>query len=127
MLKRFASNCPNYKTLECNGVAITVSLADTEKTRSQGLSGVEELPDDAGMLFVFPDDGFERHFHMRGCKFDIDAVALDSSGKILHIANMKIAEPTVLHHLPACVRVLEVKSGFCERYNIQLGDVIYEL
>lgn len=127
MLKRFASNCPNYKTLECNGTIITVSLADTDKTRSQGLSGVEELPDNAGMLFVFPDDGFERHFHMRDCKFDIDAIAIDNNGRVIHIANMKMTEPTVLHHLPACARVLEVKSGFCERHNIQLGDTIYEL
>lgn len=127
MLKRFASNCPPYRTLQCKEATINVSVADTDATRSQGLSGVQDLADDAGMLFIFPDNMFERHFHMRDCRFDIDALAIDDSGKIIHIAEMKMAEPTTLHHLPPCARVLEVKHGFCQRYDIGLGDIVQEL
>jgi len=39
------------------GQVIQAQIADTPEAQAQGLSGVEAIPANGGMLFVFQDDG----------------------------------------------------------------------
>lgn len=60
-----------------------------EATRIKGLGDRETLPDDGGMLFVFPLPDVLQ-FVMRDCKFDIDIAFLDDTGRVLAMHTMKM-------------------------------------
>lgn len=46
-------NKPTTK-MSVGGKTVFVYVADTNETRMQGLSGTKNMPEDVGMLFVFP-------------------------------------------------------------------------
>lgn len=124
VIKKFASTNKAFKRLQCNGVAIWAKIADTDEARQKGLAGVSVLGPNEGMLFDFQDGERERYFHMKGCHFDIEAIALSDNGVVMGICLMDHQQPNVMHRLPTCAKVLEVKSGFCEQNKIASGDVI---
>lgn len=59
------------------------------ETRVKGLGGRESLPEDGGMIFVFPAPEIMQ-FVMRDCFFDIDIAFLDDTGRVLTIHTMKV-------------------------------------
>jgi uncharacterized membrane protein (UPF0127 family) len=124
MFKQFAKYSVGHKMLKCNDISIKVLVADSETTRTKGLSGVYQIAQNEGMLFDFKDGEQERCFHMKGCRFDIEAIAVSSGGVIVGIQQMKHTEPNVLHRIPHCAKVLEVQSGFCQKMGIAIGDII---
>ena len=61
--------------------AIVATLANTDKTRTEGLLGWSEIREDQGMLLDFIRSGVFA-IHMQGMKFPIDAVWIDSNDVI---------------------------------------------
>jgi uncharacterized protein len=49
-------------------VSVDVAVADDDHSRSEGLMDVKELPENAGMLFIFEDEA-ERSFWMANTPF----------------------------------------------------------
>lgn len=68
---------------------VTAAVAETGDQRRLGLSDAETLPEDAGMLFVFPAPQDSLTFVMREMDFGIDIVYADADGTI-----------TSIHHAP---------------------------
>ena len=63
-----------YEAVLCvNEARINVLVADTPQERAAGLSGYPGLPEDAGMLFVFPEPR-QPSFWMKGMEFALDLV-----------------------------------------------------
>ena len=61
---------------------LSVALASTSAARSQGLSGVDELPSSIdGMLFSW-DEPTSTTFHMRDVAFPLDVWFFDDDGLI---------------------------------------------
>lgn len=66
-----------------------VALASTGSERSQGLSGLTELPEDIdGMLFTW-DEPTTTSFHMRDVGFPLDVWWFDADGNLLGSARME--------------------------------------
>ena len=123
-LKKFASVNPEYKELRCNGVSIWAKIADTDRTRTDGLAGVASLPDHQGMLFDFHDEQ-PVAFWMKGCAVDLSIAFITKTGVIVDIQDMNAAAPTILHNSPIPVKyALEVPQGYFARHDIALGDKI---
>lgn len=60
-----------------------LELALTPEKRFKGLSGRESIPENEGLLFVFPDDQVAvQNFVMRDCPVAIDIIFLDKTGSI---------------------------------------------
>lgn len=104
-----------------------VEIADTVYLRSQGLSGRESLPADAGMLFVF-DAPAVRTFWMKGMKFPLDIIWIQNN-RIVGIEKNVPPEPgksvfsLKMYTSPEAVdRVLEINAGLWERYGFEVGD-----
>jgi uncharacterized protein len=66
-----------------------LELALTPQQRSQGLSDRLSMPDDGGMLFVFPDSAI-RVFSMIRCHFPIDLIYLSPNGRIVDMHAMQV-------------------------------------
>lgn len=118
----------NYptQTINIGAATITVSVADTNKTRMQGLSGVAELNNDEGMLFVFEEDGLYS-FWMKDMLIPIDIMWITVEGEIVGL--FERFDPssyprTIASEVPARY-VLEVKAGFIDEEKVKLGDQIF--
>jgi uncharacterized membrane protein (UPF0127 family) len=121
-------------TVTINGVTVHVDIAQTEAERTKGLSGRRMLPDNEGMFFLF-DTPEIYTFWMRGMYFSLDMIWI-RDGKVVDIIervpvpgqDVGLSElPRYLPDEPADA-ILEVRSGFVKREDIEKGDrveVIY--
>lgn len=107
-------------------VAVAARVAAAPEERQQGLMGVRDLPDGAGMLFVF--DGTRRGgFWMRDTLVALDIAFVADSGRIEAILTMEpcLAEPCPVHDPHVAYRwALEVPAGWFARQGVQRGDPV---
>ena len=61
------------KTIQVGSTSVTVEIADTLVTQTQGLSGRDTLYPDQGMLFVYPEKAL-RNFWMKDMLIPLDAL-----------------------------------------------------
>lgn len=73
---------PERVPVKIAGKTFKLEPALDDQTRIKGLSGRTEIPEDGGMIFVFPDIQV-RHFVMRDCPVPIDIMFLDGAGHVL--------------------------------------------
>ncbi|MDP9492676.1 MAG: DUF192 domain-containing protein [Thermoproteota archaeon] len=120
----------NYKktTISINGINVTMAIASTDEQRIRGLSGIEKMNENEGMLFLF-DKPSKQGFWMNKMNFPIDIVWLDSNNKVVHIE--KQLEPCKL--FLACpvynpevdtLYVIELRSGFADDHSIKNDMII---
>lgn len=97
-------------------------VASDETSESKGLGDRTSLAPDAGMLFVFPNDGVYG-FWMKDMHFSLDMVWIDSAKTVQGITQ-SISPETYPNSFfpPAPIRyVLELNSGSAEKLGIATG------
>lgn len=112
-----------------NGTTIATKVVTTEEEQRQGLSGVEQLESNSGMLFVFAQPG-AHSIWMQGMKIPIDIIWLNDEGQVVHLATNvptptegQTDLPTYVNDEPARY-VLELAAGTVESTDIKEGSVI---
>lgn len=115
----------DIKYVLISGQKIKVDLAITEQERNKGLSLRPFLSDDVGMLFVF-DKASKYFFWMKEMNFPIDIIWIGEDKKIVYIKKDAKPEsyPEVFGPSIDAKYVLEVVSGFSDKYNLKEGDEI---
>lgn len=110
-----------------NGHTWAVEVAMSDSQRQKGLSGRAVLPDDRGMLFVFPDSRV-REFWMHGCLISLDIAYIDSQGTIVSTSTM-YKEPGVpdarlkiYSSVKPAQYALELPAGALDRSGVKEGD-----
>lgn len=102
-----------------------IEIADTPVAREQGLSGRTEIPEDYGMLFIFPDTG-DYGFWMKDMKVSIDVFWLSDNGTIVGIER-ELSPDTypeaVLPPLPVRY-VLETRAGMATARGWTVGTTL---
>lgn len=105
---------------------IEVEVAATEAHRRLGLMHRTSLPEDHGMLFIFPTEEV-RSFWMKNTLIPLSIAFADAGGRIVHIADM---EPHSLESVwsqrPAKL-ALEMSQGWFARRGVFVGDVIQKI
>lgn len=121
-----------------DGTTVSLEIADTEPKRNRGLMHRETLAEHEGMLFVFQQPGAYA-FWMQNCRIALDIVWLDSSFKVL-----SMAESVPPCRLPGCeppcasmacpsyppapgtaaAYVVELTAGFAKRHGLKTGQVL---
>ena len=110
--------------VQLGAMTFTVRLAETDFARKKGLSGIETLGSDEGLLMVFGSDGFWGIW-MKDMKIPLDIVWLDNNKKVIDLVTdvspslgtTKTFEPSV----PARY-VLEIPAGAAKKSAIKNGD-----
>ncbi len=98
-----------------------VEVADTAPERGLGLMDREELPQMAGMLFVYPDAG-PVAFWMRNTLIPLDMLFFDETGTLVRIhANAVPLDETPIPGGEAIRYVLEINGGLAEAFGIEEG------
>ncbi|RNJ77195.1 MAG: DUF192 domain-containing protein [Nitrosopumilus sp. H8] len=128
--KRASSEFP-IGTIKIDDVVLQVQIADTEARRAGGLMFQDQLPYDEGMIFVFDQPG-NYGLWMRNMQFALDMIWFDADGRVVDI----------IQGVPPCITVeeiiscdtyqpegkasyiLEVTSGFVEKYDITRDSIL---
>lgn len=106
---------------------ITVEIAATPQSRARGLMYRDRLPDDRGMLFVFPRLYFWS-FWMKNTKIALDLIWLDENHRVVYIRTDVppcVKEPCETYlPMQKALYVLEVNAGTVKKWNLKVGDVL---
>lgn len=106
-------------------VEIRVQIADQPAQHQIGLMARTSLPDDAGMVFVFPGR-YEGGFWMKDTLIPL-SIAFIRNGEIVDILDMQPckAEPCEIYTPDdAYDTALEVNLGAFDRWGIEEGDTV---
>lgn len=102
---------------------LAVEIADTPEERSIGLMNRESLAEDAGMLFIWPEDTGSG-FWMRDTLIPLSVAFIGAEGVIVDIQDMQPLDET-LHQSPAPYRyAVEANRGWFGGHGIGPGDTV---
>ena len=109
----------NYKQVCINNKCFDVEVVRSQEDRNKGLMNREELPLNAGMLFIFNEEK-EHSFWMKDTLIPLDIIWINKDKEIVHIHHN--AEPYSEESIKAQgLYVLEVNAG---QANFQIGDKV---
>jgi uncharacterized protein len=104
--------------------SVRLEIANTSASRERGLMYRTSLPEDGGMLFVFPEQS-EQSFWMKNTLIPLDMLFIDRDGRIvgihpdavpLSVAPISVGKPSTY--------VLEVNGGWAARHGVRPGDTV---
>jgi len=102
-----------------------VRIASTDEARKQGLSGVEKLDANGGLLMVFDTDGYQGIW-MKDMKIPLDIIWLNSEKKVVYIvtdASPDLGTSKIFTPKDLSRYVLEVPAGTVKSAGIKIGSV----
>jgi hypothetical protein len=106
-------------------VRVWVEIADSPVRWYIGLRGRESMPEDQGMLFVYPEEA-PRTFTMANTPIPLSIAFIDSERRIIDIQDMKPfdGDPPGYDSAEPAQYALEVNRGFFEKRGVKVGDRI---
>lgn len=109
--------------LKVKDTEITAWVADTDEVRTEGLMFVTEdqMPEDYGMLFVFPDVDY-LGFWMKNTIIPLDIAFMRSDGTIVTIHTMTPLDENTYRSSEPAQYALEMHAGWFDRHGIKVGD-----
>lgn len=111
--------------MEINGEHFTVELAETPDKQALGLMFRDSLPDDHGMLFLFPRESY-RSFWMKNTRIPLDIFYFDENLTLVSVS--EDTPPCRTRQCPSypsagpAKYVLELNAGKAEELSVQAGD-----
>lgn len=109
-----------------NGQIIHLEIADTWPKQIQGLSGRQTMPENYGMLFIYPQYQLQ-NFWMKDMHFPLDFLWIkdDTIVGVLTDIPPSMDQPLPTYQSPEPVNfVLELNAGIVKKFNIKIGDTI---
>lgn len=117
------NNEREIKKIMINGEEFLVEVSDNQKEIRTGLSKRENICNNCGMLFVFPQSG-KYSFWMKGMKFGLDIIWIKGSEVVFFAENIDKNYEKTISPISEADKVLELKSGSVEKLGLKLGDKI---
>lgn len=109
---------------DAGDVVVQVEIADSSAERAKGLMGRQQLPEDAGMVFLFPADS-STAFWMKDTLIPLSIAFYRADGTIVRILDMEPCrrDPCRVYDPQATYRgALEVNRGAFRRWGVVAGD-----
>jgi uncharacterized membrane protein (UPF0127 family) len=107
--------------LKIAGHSLRAEIANTEQSRLRGLMFRSRLPENQGMIFVYPEEG--RHaMWMKNTPIALSVAFIDRDGRILNIEHMEPHSERSHASTGDAKYALEVNRGWFDRRGIRPGD-----
>ncbi len=115
----------NIVTVYVGSTAVSVTVADSESERLKGLSGVKELGEFEGKLFIF-DDEQKYGIWMKDMNFPIDIMWFNNEMQMVYMVENVSPDtyPQVFAPPKEARFVLETNAHFIRSLNIQENDIL---
>lgn len=115
---------PSTVAFDSNGAVLYVDVAETAEARQKGLMGVETLPADEGMAFVF-DEPSHSTFWMKDTLIPLSIAFVDGDDRVIGVRDMQPCEadpcPTYGIDEPY-VLAIEANLGWFDEAGIEVGN-----
>lgn len=109
------------------GERFTVELAESQQKQALGLMFRDSMPDDHGMLFIFPAEGF-RSFWMKNTRIPLDIFYFDAELRLVSVAiDVQPCRTPQCPSYPSdgpAQYVLELNAGKAAELSVRRGDVL---
>ena len=105
-------------------VKVEAELAYTNANRARGLMFRENLPPDAGMLFIFPTLEIQT-FWMKNTLIPLDILWLNERKEVVYMVTAYPCKKDPCESISPMQKaryVLEVNAGFAKKHKIDLGS-----
>ncbi len=112
-----------FYTRSGKGASLTVEIADTADERAIGLMNRESLAEDAGMLFVWPEDTGSG-FWMKNTLIPLSIAFIDAAGIIVDIQDMQPQDETLHYSSSPYRHAVEANQGWFAERGIEAGDTV---
>lgn len=113
-------------TVTIGALRVKAELAYTDETRAQGLMYRKSLPENAGMLFLFPY--LDQHsFWMKNTLIPLDMIWINDRKEIVYyVTAVPCKKDPCDSYVPMqkAQYVLEVNSGFASKHHLKIGDKV---
>ena len=111
-------------TIQQGSKVTHLKLAGTDLEKSRGLMGVEKLPADTGMIFMYEADQVMR-FWMKDTPLDLDIAFVQADGVIAEIRTMKAEDLTEVASQSSHIRFcIEMPAGWYASSQVKVGDTV---
>ena len=119
----FVSNLHASKIIDIKEYLSDIEIVSKYEDRKKGLMNRRSIPNDYGMLFIWP---YERKqcTWMKNTYVPLSVAYIDIRGKIIEIYDMVPFSKDSVCSTKAAKYALEVNSGWFEEKNINIGDSI---
>ena len=111
--------------VELGGKRFSVEIADSSQEQALGLMFRDSMPEDQGMLFIFPNEA-PRSFWMKNTRIPLDIMYFDKDLKMVSIsANAKPCRVSRCPSYPSIAPakfVLELNAGMASELGVGVGD-----
>ena len=117
---------PETARIIAGSTVIPVTIADTDESREQGLSGTPTLAPGTGKLFIFDHPG-KYSFWMKDMNYPIDIVWIDEEWKVVSIteAVSPLSYPMTFYPSEPVRYVLEVNAYEAVPLNLSIGTQLH--
>ena len=113
-MERVIVNIGN-KTYKCQ-------IAKNEEDRRKGLQGIEHLPVDEGMLFIWEDEG-TREMWMKDTKIPLDQIAINDDDEVVLVYTAQPEDETLVPFMNTkCILEVNAESGIVEGDEFEIDD-----
>ena len=118
---------PTQPTVTINSHTYTIEIADTSESQQQGLSDRTSLPQEHGMLFIFPEKQV-RSFWMKDMHFPLDMIWIDGDTIVDITENVPPPtpgeSPAIVYPKAPVDKVLELNAGEVKRIGVSAGQKV---
>ncbi|MDT8364604.1 MAG: DUF192 domain-containing protein [Nitrosomonas sp.] len=117
---------PSTTDLTISGQVVSAEIAATPATLAAGLMHRQHLPENSGMLFIFPRAGLYAMW-MKNTQIPLSVAFIDARGIIINIADMAPNTFKQHHSEKPASFALEMNQGWFAKYAITVGDQVHGL
>ncbi|MFZ3018540.1 MAG: DUF192 domain-containing protein [Gallionella sp.] len=121
-----ASAAPVVAGLRLGAHVIRAEIANTEKSRAQGLMHRKEICAYCGMLFVFPEAG-KYGFWMKSTSIPLSVAFISSNGIITKIVDMQPGSEAIHEGPEDTLYALETRAGWFGLSGIGVGVEVRDM
>ena len=118
-----------FKTLDIqiNGINLKVEVAATHEERLLGLMHRKKLPDNKGMLFIYPSERIIKLW-MKNTSIPLSVAFLNKNKKIINIEKMEPNQTKIIYKSKdLALYAVEVNQGWFELNTVSVGDTLNSL
>lgn len=106
-------------------------IADTPELRSKGLGERDSLPEQTGMLFLFPS-GQTSAFWMKGMRFPLDFIWIGADCTVVDLTedvqhsppDAPNSELEIFESSSPAAYTFEINTGEVNKFGIEIGDKV---
>ena len=109
-------------TVQQGKVQSQLRIAVTDLEKAQGLMGVSSLPENQGMIFIYPEDR-QMSFWMKNTLLDLDIAFVRADGVVDEIKSMYAQDKTTVNSQSSRIRyAVEMPLGWYAQKGVRVGD-----